>query len=323
MRWRLKAAIQNAVAALPHGIGYEAYYQLQRRLAGLRKANPVSRLQAGAAIVQRLERLGATVGGATVLEVGTGRRLNLPIALWVCGARRIVTVDLNPYLRPELVFEDLQYMRGHPAEIRTIFAGLSGSTGILERLERLLAWRGTRLPELLEFLDITYIAPGDARCVDAPSASFDLHVSFTVLEHIPPGVLGEIFLEGKRLLRPTGRFLHNIDFTDHFAHSDSRITTVNFLQFSEAEWARLAGNRFMYHNRLRVDEFRALVETAGLDIQQYDLQADAQAEAVLATRGLVLDARFRAKPPEVNATARAWLVAGPGTSVASATAAGR
>ncbi len=323
MHWRLKAAIQNAVAALPRGIGYEVYYQLQRRLAGLRDANPVSRLQAGVAIVERLQRLGFTIAGAAVLEVGTGRRLNLPMALWACGAQRIVTVDLNPYLRPELVFEDLRYMREHAEEIRTVFATLPGARGILDRLERLLTWRGARLPDLLELLDITYVAPGDARRMEAASASFDLHVSFTVLEHIPPGVLGEIFQEGRRLLRPTGRFVHNIDFTDHFAHSDSRITTVNFLQFSEAAWARMAGNRFMYHNRLRVDEFRALVDAAGLEIIQYDLQSDARAEAVLAAGELPLDARFRGKPPGVNATARAWLVAGPGTPAASRSPVGR
>lgn len=323
MRWWLKAAIQNAVAALPSGICYEVYYQLQRRLAGLREANPVSRLQAGVAMVQRLEGLGSTIAGAAVLEVGTGRRLNLPMALWACGAGRIVTVDLNPYLRPELVFEDLRYMRRHPEEIRAVFAALPGAPGILERVERLLSWRGSCLPDLLELLDITYVAPGDARRLDAAPASFDFHVSFTVLEHIPPGVLGEIFEEGRRLLRPTGRFVHNIDFTDHFAHSDARITTVNFLQFSESQWARLAGNRFMYHNRLRVDEFRALVEAAGLEILQYDLQPDARAEAELAGDRLRLDARFRGKPPEINATARAWLVAGPGPSLATRSPVGR
>lgn len=323
MRWRFKAAIQNAVGALPRGIGYEVYFQLQRRLAGLREANPVSRLQAGVAIAERLHRTGASLEGAAVLEVGTGRRLNLPIALWACGANRIVTVDVNPYLRPELIFEDLGYMRRCPDEILGLFAHLPEAPRIKARVARLLDWHGTRVPDLLAFLGISYQAPGDARRIDAPPASFDVHVSFTVLEHIPPGVLHEILLEGRRLLRPAGRFVHNIDFTDHFAHSDPRITTVNFLQFSETEWERLAGNRFMYHNRLRVDEFRALVDAAGLEVLHYEPLPDPRAEGVLAAGALPLDARFRGKPPSVNATARAWLVAGPGEGVVAAPCPGR
>jgi hypothetical protein len=30
--------------------------------------------------------------------------------------------------------------------------------------------------------------------------------------------------------------VHNIDFTDHFSHSDPSISSVNFLQFSESQW---------------------------------------------------------------------------------------
>ncbi|MGR3302934.1 MAG: hypothetical protein ACUZ8I_10590 [Candidatus Scalindua sp.] len=57
----------------------------------------------------------------TFLEVGTGRRMNLPIALWLGGASKIITVDLNPYLKAELIFRDLAYMRNNQQKVKKLF----------------------------------------------------------------------------------------------------------------------------------------------------------------------------------------------------------
>ena len=39
----------------------------------------------------------------------------MPIGLWVCGAQRILTVDLNPYLKIELVRKDVSVRWTHLA----------------------------------------------------------------------------------------------------------------------------------------------------------------------------------------------------------------
>jgi hypothetical protein len=35
------------------------------------------------------------------------------LSLWRGGAAKIITVDLNPYLKSELVAEDFRYLRRH------------------------------------------------------------------------------------------------------------------------------------------------------------------------------------------------------------------
>ena len=98
-----------------------------------------------------------------------------------------------------------------------------------------------------------------------------------------------------------------MDFSDHFSEVDDRITTVNFLRYSERQWRRYAGNRYNYHNRLRIDELESIVHGAGLEIVLQRAEVDPIAMRVLES-GFKLDARFATKPREVNATQSAVIV---------------
>ena len=84
------------------------------------------------------------------------------------------------------------------------------------------------------------------------------HISYTVFEHIPAPILSDILSEAQRVLRPSGLAIHLIDYSDHFAHSDASISAINFLQYDDAAWSRLADNPYMYMNRLRADDYPAL-----------------------------------------------------------------
>ena len=89
------------------------------------------------------------------------------------------------------------------------------------------------------------------------------------------------------------------------------MSSVNFLQFSESKWDRLAGNRYMYHNRLRVDEFRELLEGLDLEVLAFDIKVDETAVDIL-KRGFPLAERFQNKDYRTNAASEAWMVASPG-----------
>lgn len=306
MHWKLKARLQNAAAALPPALGNPVYYFAQRHFLGLRTTDPVSRLQAGLEIVRRIEQHKRTVAGATVLEVGTGHQLNLPVALWLSGAAEVTTVDINRYVKDQLVRSDVAYMRDHQQELQETFGPRASTETFQARFARLAQSR--TLDQLLNAANIHYNAPADAAHLDLPDGSVDYHVSYTVLEHIHPATLSAILREGKRVLKPGGLLVHCIDFSDHFSHSDSSISSVNFLQFSDREWSRLGGNRFMYHNRLRVDEFRDLLEQAGLDVIGMEPFVDERAKNLLEHGGFPLDVRFRVKSPAINATSHAWVV---------------
>jgi SAM-dependent methyltransferase len=308
MNWKQKAAVQSWIARLPSGIGNPLYFFLQTRYGGLRNPSPVSRLDAAARLVRRIRETGRTVEFKTFLEVGTGHQLNLPLGLWLCGASRILTVDLNPYLKPKLVMQDLDYMRANRSKIEPLFADVPSLPSVPARLDALLACRSFK--QVLALTRIEYLAPADATCLQLEAGSIDYHISFTVLEHVPPPVLRAIFLEARRVLKSQGLLVHFIDFTDHFAHSDQSISSVNFLQFDEAEWDRLAGNRYMYHNRLRFDEFHELIRGLDLNILSLEAQVDHRALEVMKS-GFSLNSRFRTKDLNTNATQDAWLVAAP------------
>jgi SAM-dependent methyltransferase len=314
MNWRTKAALQNLVGKMPSDVSYAVYYFLQRRVGGLRSTTPMTRLVAGIETARRICERGRTLEGKVFLEVGTGRQINIPLSLWLCGAAETITVDLNPYLKSELVARDILYLRSHEGEVRNLFKELRQDGMAQDRLTRLIS-ASNRLEELLSLANIRYLAPADARALDLGSGSVDYHISYTVLEHIPPAALKSIFREGQRLLKPDGLFVHCIDFSDHFAHSDPGISYVNFLQFSEREWERLAGNRYMYHNRLRVDDFLALIRSLGLEIQSVDTEVDERSLEVL-RKGFMLDERFSTKDYQTNATKSAWVVASPGGKAA-------
>jgi SAM-dependent methyltransferase len=225
----------------------------------------------------------------------------------LCGASKVITVDLNPYLKPELIMQDIEYLREHREEIISSFTPYSPT--FAERFEQLVRFEG-KLEQLLAMTNIVYSAPADATDLRLPSQSIDYHISYTVFEHIPAEVIRAIWREGRRLLKPDGLFIHLVDFSDHFSHSDPSITSVNFLRFSEWKWRLYAGNRYMYHNRLRIDDFMALMAQDGLQIVACYPTIDPRGLETL-ENGFPLAPRFRDKSAETNATGNAWIIAAP------------
>ena len=120
---------------------------------------------------------------ATVFELGTGRRLLLPIGFWLLGAKRIVTVDLHPYLREELVALDLQYLRANERWFRKFFSRVDAEPARMDQLLALQTGKGV-LKRAMELCGITYHPNTDAAITDLADGSIDLHVSNQVLEHI-------------------------------------------------------------------------------------------------------------------------------------------
>ncbi|MGR3302935.1 MAG: methyltransferase domain-containing protein [Candidatus Scalindua sp.] len=164
------------------------------------------------------------------------------------------------------------------------------------------------LDQLFDMINVEYKAPADASNIDLPSKSIDFHVSNTVFEHIQPDVLGNILLEGKRLLKDNGLFIHFIDHSDHFSHSDTSISAINFLKYNESKWNRYAGNRYAYHNRLRIDDFLHLINKVGFTILSTNTKIDERSLEAL-RKGYSLDERFINRDEKTNATISTKIVA--------------
>src|SRR5262245_34485486 len=147
MRWTTKARIQYYVGRLPDRVSRPVYYRLQRHFGNLRRGriNPTSRLIFGLEFCRHIVASGRSPRGAAFMEVGTGWRLNTPIAFWLCGARSVLTLDLNPYLRFPLIKEDLEYLRERQHELLPRLTREYGDLLDTARWQRLLEHRPTDL----------------------------------------------------------------------------------------------------------------------------------------------------------------------------------
>jgi SAM-dependent methyltransferase len=306
MRWKQKARIQNTIAMLPASVRDHIYYFIQRKFGGLHEMDNTSRWQESISILDCIRSHDRDFESKVFLEIGTGPGLSIPIALWLCGASKIITVDLNPYLKEEIVLEQISCIKNDLQEILPLFEKYAQRPVFLERIDRLTT--KINFNDFLRMANIHYMAPVDARCLDLQPESIDYHISYTVLEHIPLEVLEGILLEGKRLLRKDGLFIHGIDMSDHFSHADSSILPINFLQFDENRWAYYAGNKYAYHNRLRLDDYVDLFTRVGLTILSMSKKVDEKSLEEL-IKGFPLDERFKVKSDEVNATSSARIVA--------------
>jgi hypothetical protein len=98
-------------------------------------------------------------------------------------------------------------------------------------------------------------------------------------------------LECRRLMRPGAIATAHVDYTDHYAHSDSQRSVYDFLRHEEWSWA-LLNPPFHYQNRLRHSDYVALVRDAGFEI--VDLQCDGGDDRDCETvSALPLSSRFR------------------------------
>jgi hypothetical protein len=282
MNWKTKAFIQRAVAALPEPLSGSLYYRLQQAVGSF-NTTPEHHLSRANILLQAILKTGRPLAGS-VIEVGTGRTLNIPLGFWLCGFDRIHTVDVNRYLRKELVKKDLAWIRANSQAIRSLLPRIDDDR--LQALENIHT-----LDELLSLSGILYM-PGTP-AFRLPFKKVDYHISNSVLEHIPIEDLRALLIEARRL---GSTCVHRIQLSDHFSHSDPAISALNFLQYSEREWNHYAGNRFMYHNRMRAYEYDELFRSVGLKLEFDQREGDRESEE--AAKLLKLGSRFSGRSPQ-------------------------
>ena len=273
MKWTTKAKVMQFCSVLPmSGIIYK---ELQKKFGRL-TSTPSSRLHTAAEMVKRIHDNDKNVEDKSFLEVGTGHLPIVPIGLFLCGASKVITVDLNRRLDLTLFQGSLQWIASNQRRLRELYSPLvRNATSLQERLE-LISKLSTTPKQFLEEANIHYLAPGDASSIDLPTKSIDYHISNTVMEHIPSAEIKKIFIEGRRLLKEDGLFIHFIDLSDHFCHQDEEISPIHFLQYSDDEWLRIAGNQFAYCNRLRASDFIELFSDLGLSLLGCESTIDAE-----------------------------------------------
>jgi SAM-dependent methyltransferase len=307
MHWKLKAKIQNTVSYLPDAASYYVYYWIQRQFGGFRRVNPSRGLVAGIETWKRIQSQNRSPRGKIFLEVGTGRVPLVPLAYWLMGAESTITIDINPYLKEELITECLHYMSDNEEDILKLFGPLIDADRFIFLLD-FVKKSNFSANELLDLCQIKYITPGDATKTRLPDESIDFHTSYTVFEHIPKEILTEILREGNRIIRENGLFVHRIDYSDHFSHSDKNISAINFLQYGDDDWEKYAGNKFMYMNRMRHDDYIMVFESVGHRILESQPDIDQHVQEILRSGKLNLNEKFSSKSENVLAIIGSWMI---------------
>jgi hypothetical protein len=265
MHWRVKGGIQKVLGHVP--LGERLHYELQKRAGGLRAFDRElgAKIEDWRLMVGHLRSVGVPIEGTRFLEMGTGWYPTFPFCLFLGGARSVITVDLNRYLKPELALRMTEAL----ARFLPVIAGAAGRTedeiaaahGALAAAVR----RGASLEEATGGV-VAYHAPSDASATGLPAASLDAVFSNSVLEHVPGPVIERCLTEARRILRPGGVVFHSVNCGDHYAYADRKISQLNYLQFSDEDW-EIWNNAFLYQNRLRAIDFVDMARAAGFSIE--------------------------------------------------------
>jgi hypothetical protein len=295
MKWQTKAVIQAALSRVPC---HRALYSwLHSRFGGVSRTLG-DQLDRKIGIIKRMRANGMPVEGAIAVEIGTGWHPVLPLLLYVIGARRVITLDLNPWLTRTTLRVAVDGIEQQASRIAGEFE--VPVELIQERIS--VAKQVTRLADVipvraLAACNIEYRMPCDASATGLSANSVDYIISANVLEHVPKEVMVGMFGEARRVLKDGGLMYHHINPGDHFA-SDLRITSSNFVRFSPTAWYFLGGSGLAYHNRLRCSDYLTLVEGAGFEIRGSYSHVDSRALAALQSGEIPVHSTFRGYAPE-------------------------
>ncbi len=119
----------------------------------------------------------------------------------------------------------------------------------------------------LEAYGIRYMAPLDVAASPFADGTFDACISTNTLEHIPEADIRRILKELRRILKRGGTLSALIDYSDHYAHTDLSISALEYLRYTDEEYARF-NHRCHYQNRLRHSDHCGLFEEAGFEFVQ-------------------------------------------------------
>jgi SAM-dependent methyltransferase len=239
--WRLKSFLFSIFGILPASALYFTQHNISRRSRG-HIQNLVPHRPNWEFHKTNIDRLNAK----TLIEFGAGKNLIQNIFLSDTGIRQTV-VDLAPMVWLPLVNNAIDALAAQGL-VKT-----STSVTSLDHLEQLYG--------------IRYIAPFDMRNTNYDDASFDICISTNTFEHIPPADIQAILSELWRIIRPGGVISAVIDYSDHYSHTDKKISPLNYLRFSESKWRRF-NHANHFQNRLRHTHYKELFTAAKFEIEK-------------------------------------------------------
>lgn len=295
--WQVDCVVNTAKASLPF---QDPLRRLVRRVSPPR-IGPAHEtvISGGVDQVNALREAGLDLERATILEIGTGWFPILPLILRAAGVRRVWLSDVHRLLDPRTVADAVDFVRAN----RSRLVDALGVTPVQFDAATSSFDADADLDAMLASLGLSYVAPL-TESDDLPP--LDAVVSHTVLEHIPPDVLERLFRDLDRRLAPGGVMSHGVDHTDHRANRDKSLGRFDFLRYSDRVWKFLCLHPQDYTNRLRHDDYVALLAQIGHEVVRQRTFVDSKGLAAL--RDTPIDARFAGRPLEALAISWSHIV---------------
>lgn len=174
------------------------------------------------------------------LEIGTGQFMAHAAGLYLCGFDRVLTVDRYRQVSPPLVRASME----NPILARRFLSPFVSHDQFKARWKSLEATGFD--PERLAAAGVEYRAPLDAVELTQGPERFDLILSYTVLEHVPPRELPGLLAATGKLLAPGGVALHFVDLEDHLDPSADPFAFLAPAENWDDDHCGVRGNRLRY-----------------------------------------------------------------------------
>ncbi len=296
--WQVDVAKNTLTAILPF---QNTLRRCKRRVRRQHTLNASSTVSGAFDHIDALKEAGVSINGATILEVGSGWFPVVPLILRIAGAGHVVMTDVHNLMDADLVRHTARFLSERSAEI-------SERLGLPEHLvkQRLAVAEDDAFDDVLEALGLSYHTPFDYA---ANTATIDVICSHTVLEHISPDILEQLYGDWKLALKPGGVLCHGIDHSDHRANKDTVLSRIDFLRYSDTVWKFLCIHPQDYTNRLRHPDYIEAIQAAGYELITNRPMVNQACLTELAD--LKLNARFAEYSDEDIATLWTQVVARP------------
>lgn len=211
-------------------------------------------------------------------EFGAGWDLLTPLSMSALGFD-VSCIDIRRLVFSNLIVNSLDRLDGFSeGNIKDDFQEFGyGSGDVLSFLE--------------QNMDFHYYAPKDARNTGFEKDYFDFASSTEVFEHVPEKDLYNILVETYNILKPGGVFILKIDYRDHWAFFDKKISIYNYLRYSEQEWNKYNPS-LHYQNRLRHIDHIEIIKKTSFEIVSIDLNLPSN-EELIKLKSLKVSEKFK------------------------------
>jgi len=237
INWKLKALLYKVFGIIGLKIFFIQKYITKRSRVEIDQINKSWVYHADS-----IQKYNAT----NILEIGAGKSLeqNIYISYRFNNLIKQTTIDITKMI-------DFDYVNQASGQIANVL-NLKNKGKV------------NNIKDLQDLYKIKYMAPFSLKNL---KDKYDMCISTTALEHFKISDLKKYLSDSKDILKTDGLVSSIIDYSDHYSHTDSSISNLNYLRYSKNTWEKY-NNQYLYQNRLRHQDYIKIFRSSGYKIEE-------------------------------------------------------